>query len=136
MRVTTLSWIIVYACVLHVAQGVAVLADPAALHITPIAGIAWIGRWGTGSVLISVAVLALLGLRSWLGILGVILALPQQALLVATAYSALAAILRQSYADGVLRPLAFIAADQIGTVLLAIVHSVAIVDLIYRRSHW
>lgn len=123
----TVPWIIVFAALLHAVQGVFALFDPAALRATPLSGLAWLGHVGAGALLLSATAAALWSV--WTRAHDVWLVLPQQCVLVATAYTSGAAIWRQAYADGELRPLAFIAADQCGIVLLAIVHVVAIIDI-------
>ena len=64
--------------------------------------------------------------RSRTDLKGVFLLSPQQVVLVLSAVSAVEAMARQSYADGVLRPFTFIAADQIVICLFALAHTVAI----------
>ncbi len=58
----------------------------------------------------------------------VVLLLPQQILLMMGVSGAIEAIWLSQFADGVLRPRAFIAADQINSVLAAIGHTVAIIS--------
>ena len=55
---------------------------------------------------------------------------PQQIILFITAFGCLDAIIFSHYADGVIRPMAFIAVDQIGTVFAFICHTVKL----YRLS--
>lgn len=77
-------------------------------------------------VIACVALLALLGIftrRPWIV---VALLLPQQALLMMSAAGVIEAIWLAQFADGVFRPRAFIAADQMYSVLAAIGHTVAI----------
>ena len=60
--------------------------------------------------------------------------MPQQVLLYISAWSSLHAVLQGQYADGAARPPIFILADQLPTIVVAVWHSVAIIDTFMRRS--
>ena len=62
----------------------------------------------------------------------VVLLVPQQSLLLMSAAGAIGAIVMGKFADGVVRPRAFIAADQIHIVLIAVAHGIA---LVLRGAH-
>lgn len=64
----------------------------------------------------------------------VFLLIPQQILLMMTAAGASEAIWLGQFADGVLRSHVFIAADQIGSILLAVGHTIAIIAHARRVS--
>jgi len=76
-------------------------------------------------------VLALVGLthKFRYGFWGLTLALPQQFILMESLIGAVIAISTSSFADGVIRPRLFIAADQVPAILAAILHTMAIVNL-------
>jgi hypothetical protein len=61
------------------------------------------------------------------GIPSVLFALPQQAILIMSAWTALTAMWSGEFADGVSRPVAFIVADQAPAVIAAALHAVALV---------
>jgi len=68
-------------------------------------------------------------LLRWPGtITGLISCLPQQLLLIFSAISAIVSISTGMYADGVVRPVSFIAMDQVIYILLAILYSVESLD--------
>lgn len=69
------------------------------------------------------AIVGIMSRLPWL----VILLIPQQILLMMSAAGVVEAIYLGQFADGVLRPQAFIASDQIGTILFAIGHTTAMI---------
>lgn len=85
-------------------------------------------------VLIGSAVIAIWGLWLHKPFWIVMSLLPQQILLCISAGGAVEAILESQYADGVPRPRAFIAADQIYAIGLAFGHLVAIVQATYSQK--
>lgn len=129
--------IVWYALLLHATWALTVALSPTAFGATPMADLA--ALFGEARalavgllVVASGTALASLFVQTWWG---VFLLLPQQMVLLLSAHGSLAAILRGSYADGVPRPQEFIATDQIGMVLLAIVH-VGTLVLRGRESIW
>jgi hypothetical protein len=122
--------VILYAALLHYVWAICLLIDPRAGDATPIAGL---------SMLLNPVVLALMLfvvaslslLYVFLGRIGhvqtVLFALPQQAVLILSAWSALNAMASGHYADGVARPVVFIVADQTPSVLIAVLHAAAMV---------
>ena len=58
--------------------------------------------------------------------------LPQQILMLLSAISCVQAILLQQYADGVVRPFAFLLTDQLPMVLFAVIHTITL--LRYYRT--
>jgi hypothetical protein len=122
-----------FASLVHLFQGVALLFYPEAGNATPtkilvdtfghhvIAGIGLI-------IVSSFAVYSLLRHRG--DKKGTILYLiPQQIIMMLSAYESSQAIILSQYADGVIRSRAFIFADQMATIMAAIVHTVAIIDI-------
>lgn len=118
---------------LHIVWAWLILFDGSALNSTALAAIYRALGFGsavwTAALLCAAALLASWGMvtrRPWI----VVLLLPQQALLLISAVGSIEAIWAQQFADGVVRPAGFIAADQIDSVLLAAGHTAALV------SHW
>lgn len=131
---TFVPWMLVSAILLHFIQGVIILHDPSALHITALHELSVElenDNVAVGMTLIGCAVLSALAIsiRPGATIVSVLL-LPQQALLFMTARSSWHAMQAQMYGDGVVRPLAFIASDQLGVVIMAVVHAFAMVSVI------
>lgn len=82
-------------------------------------------------------VVALAGIAMWRGLedrISFIFLIPQQYVLTYSAVAAGQAIWLGQYGDGVLRPSLFIAADQLPVILIAVFHSLAIIDPIARRE--
>lgn len=122
--------VIICCVVLHFFWAGLIFYDPAALGGTSISGPLAIFKTGTvlAVVLLAVGTLALLANTSPFPA-NAILLLPQQMVLQLSAASALAAMILGHYADGVQRPFAFIAADQVHSILLASGHALAIMSL-------
>lgn len=122
------SWIIWYAICLHWLWGVLLLSSPTPLEITAIAASAHLGLASAshlGILYLTVAFLALLGLAAPRGI-NVIMLIPQQIILVISAFGAIRAMALGTFADGVLRPVPFLIADQAPAVLAAFFHILAV----------
>lgn len=122
-----ISIMVMYAIALHLVWAVIISVDQAALGATAVDALhrhiqsvpALI------AVLVIAAFLAAIGLFTttpWI----VLLLIPQQVLLMMSASGAVEAIWLAQYADGVVRPRAFLAADQIYSVLAAVCHTIAI----------
>ena len=97
---------------------------------------------GLGCVYIGVSVTASCGLlgvfdryvpKDYHWFVTLIEVLPQQSLLVYSAIGAIQAIVASQFADGVIRPRAFIAADQFPAVALCVFHTCAILEIPVRR---
>ncbi len=126
-----MEWVIVLASALHLIWGVLIWQSAAPYATTPIAGIHSIlgdlgGRVVAGSVLCAVALLALWSMYLHKNIFTLLMLLPQEAFLVMSASSVVLAMIQGHYADEVIRARAFIAADQILYLLLAILYPCAI----------
>jgi hypothetical protein len=112
------------------------LVDPAAQGVTAIHDMVRL----TGSVRGSAAVFLLAGGLAAMGLLrartgstrGLIEVLPQQGVLLVSALGACEAVWNSTYADGVPRPRAFIAADQIPAVFIAVAHSLSVIHCFAR----
>lgn len=122
-----ISIMVVYAIALHLAWAAILQFDDAATMATALNALF---RYIHDPVLLSyvvaaaafAALLALFSETPWI----VVLLLPQQILLMMSAAGATEAIWLAQFADGVIRPRAFIAADQLYSVLAAIGHTAAI----------
>ena len=137
VRGRQVSIMVLFAIALHLWWTLMILVDQSALNAT---GLSSLYRYiHPASLLAGVvggaAVMAFVGLfvrrYPWL----IILLIPQQALLMMSAIGALDAMWLAQFADGVLRPRAFIAADQMYSVLAAIGHTMAIIARAMDRSN-
>ena len=122
-------WIIWYAVAMHALWALALLMDARAAMCTGVHSLAALfrDRW-----LLTLVLLAASGATIWghfHQVSRVWLCIPQQFLLMVTALGAVGAIMRQSFADGVPRPAAFIFADQLPAVLAAVFHTLALLDM-------
>lgn len=125
-----IDWVIVLASCLHCLWGSLLLTSTSSYGVTSIAGIRTVVGQAPQAVLASlmffVALLAVASMRMPKGLWSMVCLLPQEAFLVMSAASALLAILHGSYADSVVRPRGFLAADQGIYILLAILYPCAI----------
>ena len=131
-------WIVLYAVALHGVWGVLLLSARRHFITTTLAPLARLGPpEAVGLLLLVVACLALAAVLSpQSGLLARLCMLaPQQAVLLASAFGAAAAIARGSFGDGAQRPRAFIAADQLPALLLACFHTVALFRAGQGRYH-
>ena len=125
-------WIIWYAIVLHVSWSLMLLVSDAPSNTTPIHALTQLtDGHGLAFMLLTVGLLAMWSMlrRKAVSVWSLILLLPQQSVMVMTACGALRAILASQYADGVPRPVLFIAADQLPAILAALAHTGAILEL-------
>ena len=133
--VTHRSWMVGFAVALHFLWGLLLLMDGSAGKVTAIytAGL-WLpgGTREEGLTMLAVGFLALLGCARPhpSPVVHVGLLLPQQAVMVLSATGAVLAIRDASFADGVVRPRAFIAADQSATILTCVFHTFALLGII------
>src|SRR5216684_2079045 len=118
------AWVVWYCICLHLWWGLMLLVDPAARGVTAI----------SDGVYFAVGLLAAAGLlRARPGsIRGLLELLPQQGVLLISAFGACEAVWKSTYADGVPRPRAFIAADQVPAVFIALAHSATLVHCFVR----
>ena len=137
MRYPLIVW---FAIILHLCWGGMILVDRATLNTTPIHTISQVfdGWEYIVIVLFVVAGAAIAGMM--LPKIGptirLALMLPQQGLLVITAVGALTAMIGGHYADGVPRSHLFIAADQLPAVLVAVLHTIAILAMHRAGGPW
>ena len=128
-------WIIVVAVIVHVCWGLLLLRSAAPLGTVSLAESPWShNQYLAAIVYFAAAALAMvpfLWRRADDTILGLYFCLPQQALMVLSATTALRCVLRATYADGVPRPWEFIAADQMWTIVGTVGHTLALLDWYY-----
>ena len=87
------------------------------------------GRIPAVIVMSVVSIAAAIGLIRNSRTISLLCLLPQQFVLMYSAFAACVAIYNSTFADGVVRPREFLVADQFGWVLLAIAHTVAILQI-------
>lgn len=124
----TLSIMVMYAILLHAAWAILILMDSSAMNATAVHAIAAVFVYPTLTALVigGASLLACVGL--WTRRPSVmLLLLPQQVVLMMSAAGAIEAMWLSQFADGVLRPWQFIAADQLYSVVAAIGHTIAII---------
>lgn len=119
---------VLYCFVLHVFWAAIVFIYPEAIGATPVSALYGVFRSDAllCIVLVSASALGLAALFTnlpWV----VVLLIPQQSLLLISAAGAIASVVTAQFADGVIRPRAFIAVDQMHIVLAAIGHAAAII---------
>jgi hypothetical protein len=129
--------IVLYAALLHYVWAAALLTDARAGEITSMSGLYRIfGASNLAIVLFVVATLALAYVFFFAerGMLATTFAVPQQAVLLLSAWSAVDAMASGRFPDGVERPIAFIVADQSPAVIAATLHAAAIFIGLWRRN--
>ncbi len=134
LRYAAGACMVLYCTAIHVIWACLILENHAATGATPVSALASLFKSDgvLAAVLLLVAALSIVGLISrmpW----AVALLMPQQSLLLISAFGAAAAIISAQYADGVIRPQEFIAADQAGVILAAPAHAIAIIISTYDR---
>lgn len=130
----SVSIMVLYAIALHLVWSVILVFDDSATNATAVYALF---RYIHPPLLLAgiIAIAALLALASMFSNRPQALALllmPQQILLMMSAAGAIEAIWISQFADGVIRPRAFLAADQIYGVLAAIGHTAAIMVRVMR----
>ena len=127
--------IVLYAALLHYVWAGALIIDPRAGEATSMSGLFDLfGRETLIVILIGVATLALVYvfLFSERRVEAALFALPQQAILLMSAWTAITAMGSGHFADGVVRPIPFILADQAPAVIAAVLHAAAILIGLWR----
>ena len=129
--ITRTLWILWAVTLNHLLWAVCLAVSESVVNVTSVTHVAHVfgGRWTTcvGLAVISIAAGAGLLLRNRM--LSLSCLLPQQFLVIASAMSAISSIRSGAFADGVERGSAFLAADQGLHVLLAITHSLSLIEL-------
>ena len=127
-------FIFLYAIFQHVGWGLLLLWDKRASGVTAIASMSdRLGVTASAVAFLIVGVLAFVALflerQRWRGIfLAPALLIPQQIVLMFSAAGAVHAMISSSFADGVVRPRAFLIADQYPAVIVMLFHTLAIVS--------
>jgi hypothetical protein len=125
-----------YGCILwfavftHMLWGILLLFDPRAEWVTALSFTASLipGDAVEPWLYISVSVLSAVSLlRNKIDLTDLSIMIPQQFILYLSAGGAIKAIMSSSFADGVVRPWAFIAADQSPYIFMAIIHTMAMI---------
>jgi hypothetical protein len=130
--------IVYFASALHIVWGGLLLFSADPIGTTAIYGlvVSLGGQHIAALLLLGTAALALAAVRigraRWP--LGLLFSLPQQVLLIISAGYAIQAMVLGHFADGVERPHAFIIADKASIVLLAALHSLALVETFGRKE--
>lgn len=126
-------WAVIwYACVMHFIWGAALIVNIDAGNVTALSVAVRVfgGHFGAGAAMFGVALLALFGIvRFHASFEKVWCVLPQQFMLVLSAGAATSAMVNSHFADGVTRPRAFIVADQIPAILIAIFHIIVVIRM-------
>lgn len=126
--------ILCYAVILHAAWGVMLLFSSNQLRTTPLAYTTLhFGQQFGGAVIFVSALLAVYGLYNP-GLVGLLISLPQNALLFVAATSGVVSAVTGHYPDGVIRPHEFILTDQLPMIGLAPLHALALV--FYHGRAW
>lgn len=127
--------IIWYAICLHCLWAVLLLWNGAAMGATPVHVYTAVPRWLFIAVLLTASGLAVYGVtgrrRSRLALVAL---LPQQALLTISAAASVGAVAVSHYGDGVIRPRAFILADQAPVILAMLLHTAAVTAILVRAN--
>jgi len=132
------AWAIWFCVCLHIWWGLMLLIDPQAKGVTAISLMVRVLNSST----LAAIVFFLAGALAAVGILrarpgrmiGLLEVLPQQAVLLMSAFAACAAVYASQYADGVPRPRAFIAADQAPAVFIMLAHTASLFDCFIPRA--
>lgn len=136
------KWVVWVAIFQHLIWAICLFISPSAAGVTAISAIS---NWAGGAsyakyVILIVALLALVSLclstdskkPKWYW---TVMLIPQQLVLMVSAIGAVECISRGMFADGVPRPVPFMFADQIPSILIAIFHTCAIFDPLTTRGH-
>lgn len=130
----SVSIMVSYAVALHLSWAIILLIDGSATNATAVHALhRYIALPLLPPVIAGAALFAVWGMISnspWT----LVLLLPQQILLMMSAAGAVEAIWLSQFADGVIRARAFIAADQLYSVLAAIGHTLAIIAHARRKT--
>jgi hypothetical protein len=118
----------------HIICGIAVLVDPVALSVTPLASLTYLGNPVlAGTLLVVVGMMAVYACNMAFA-MNVLMLLPQQALLILQIWSISAVLITGQYPDGYLPSGGswFILTDQIWPWLLTVSHSGWLAAFIYQ----
>ena len=135
MRRWAYNWIVIVAIIVHGGWGLLLLVSPQPLNCTPMADSPFRHNQYLAAVVYLVAVGAAMApwfvRRLGAGFWALACCLPQQFLLMMSAFTAIRCVWRGAYADGVERPWDFILADQLWVIVGMIFHTLALIDWHY-----
>jgi len=138
-------WIVWYGALIHLGWAVLIALHAAAEGSTPVSGIvkglSQLGLSSRPAIIIILVVSSLLALSVILNertrtVWTILALLPQQMLLVMSSWASLRAMSQGMYADGIIRPHAFIEADQLPSLVAAAVYTVAIFSFHAWTARW
>lgn len=127
LKYTTIPpMMIVFVSALHLFWAIAIWFDVSAASATPPSAIYRTFGSATSYLLLMASIFSALGLivhRRWV----IMFMMPQQLLLTISAIGAVIAIYTSAYADGIVRPRGFIAADQAPIIIMTVAYTISIV---------
>jgi len=124
-------WMLIYGIGLYLFWGIVLLFSPEAMGIT-VMGIFQqnnVSHYVVSMLFLGAGLLTFISLFLKNTLATVLLCFPQQFLLMINAASCLLCIFAGKYADGVVRPVSFILADQFPFVFAGVIHSVVLIDM-------
>lgn len=124
------SWVILYAVILHMVRGVLLMTSNEPIHGTSLSVMLEIvhSQFILGLTLFAVGLLSAASFTMKRCSLSLCLILPQQFILVVSALASTIAIFNGHFADGVEHSWALMAIDQLPIIILAIMHTFSIMD--------
>lgn len=126
-----ISIMVLYATLLHICWGTAILIDEQSLTATALDALYRFLPYpvGLAIVLISTALMAMVGVFARAGGVRIaLLLIPQQTIMMMTAAGAVEAMWLGHFADGVLRPHAYVFVSQVNYVIAALGHTLALIS--------
>lgn len=128
-----ISWVILYATVLYLIWGIILLVDSSAFSTNPIGFFEYFfDKTTTSLAFLTAGLLATASFKVKDKFNNFLMLLPQQILLLLASMSGVVSTIRGQYIDGVIRPSAFIFADQLPIILLSLVYGAAIYEKFVR----
>lgn len=129
--------LICYAALVHLTWAITLLISASPANITALADLATVGlhHYTLSGICAFAALAALFSDKLTSQLWQVVSLLPQQTLLIFGAWGSLEAIMSGSFADGVKRPVEFLAADQGRNIILLVAHTFAIM-CVNKNEHF
>jgi hypothetical protein len=131
IRIWFRNWIVFSAICVHGIWGVLLLFSAQPLSTTPMGELRRIGQYQSASVYLFACVCAVcpLVVHGWeRTFTGLLCLLPQQFLMMLSAFTAIYCVMRGSYFDGVPRAWSFILADQLWSIVGMTCHTFSLLD--------
>lgn len=133
-RIWKRNWIVMAAIIVHSSWATILLFGDAPLNTTPmgelkqwINGNRWIAAFIYGLASL-IAAIPIFNRKLDTKLIGVICCVPQQILMMLSAFTALYCVMRGSYFDGVPRDWTFILADQLWGIVGMTMHTLSLID--------